>query len=301
MSLVIIAATALFISSCSEDNAEATPAPNPTLAEFIARTPDYSILNAAVNRANLGAALAGPDLTIFAPDNEAFRSSGIQNEAAIGSIPVATLQALLTYHVVGRRIPAAQVPVSDTVRTLNLQNLYASRNVNGTFVNGLRIVKPDIQGSNGYLHTISKVLTPPGPNQSIASIVANDTTFSFLLQAVTKLNLLPLLNNANKLTVFAPNNAAFRAVGITDINAIPTATLDAIIKSHVLTTNVFASDFFNNTNILSVNPAKFITLLTTPAAAVKTLGSVQPVSVVTKADIVATNGVIHVISRVMLP
>ena len=201
----------------------------------------------------------------------------------------------------GRRIPAAQVPVSDTVRTLNLQNLYASRNVNGTFVNGLRIVKPDIQGSNGYLHTISKVLTPPGPNQSIASIVANDTTFSFLLQAVTKLNLLPLLNNANKLTVFAPNNAAFRAVGITDINAIPTATLDAIIKSHVLTTNVFASDFFNNTNILSVNPAKFITLLTTPAAAVKTLGSVQPVSVVTKADIVATNGVIHVLSRVMLP
>lgn len=301
MSLFIIAATALFVSSCSEDNAGAAPAPSPSLPEIIALTPDYSFLNAAITRANLGAALAGPNLTVFAPDNSAFKASGINDIAAINAIPVATLQSILTYHVIGRRVSAAQLPVADSIKTLNLQNLYASKNVNGAFVNGIRILRTDLQGSNGYLHTISKVLMPPAATKSIANVVANDTTFSFLLQAVTKLNLVTLLSNPNKLTVFAPTNAAFRAAGITDINAIPTATLDAIVKSHVLGNNVFLSDFVNNISVQSLNPAKSVTITTSPLFAVKTTGSAQPLSTIALFDIVATNGVIHVINRVLLP
>jgi len=50
------------------------------------------------------------------------------------------------------------------------------------------------------------------------------------------------VSGPGKFTVFAPTNDAFIAAGITDINAVPLATLDAVVKYHVLTTNVFASD-----------------------------------------------------------
>jgi uncharacterized surface protein with fasciclin (FAS1) repeats len=148
---------------------------------------------------------------------------------------------------------------------------------------------------------INKMLTPPPPNRSIASVVANDTTFSFLLRAVTKLNLLAVLNNSNKLTVFAPTNAAFRAVGITDVDAVPVATLDAIVKSHVVGTNYFVSDFVNNSNLTSLQFGKDVITFTTTPKTVRTVGSTVPVSTITAEDVVCTNGVIHVINRVLLP
>jgi uncharacterized surface protein with fasciclin (FAS1) repeats len=101
--------------------------------------------------------------------------------------------------------------------------------------------------------------------------------------------------------VFAPTNAAFRTAGITDVNAVPLATLDNVVKSHVVGTNAFASDIFNG-GIAPVLSGRTITFAqNTTATQVKILYSIQQFSNITRTDIVATNGVIHVISRVMLP
>jgi len=81
---------------------------------------------------------------------------------------------------------------------------------------------------------------------------------------------------------------------------VPVPTLDAVVKLHVLTTNYFASDLINNATVPTLQGGT-ITLFTTPAAGVKITGSAQPVSTITTANRVATNGVIHVINRVMLP
>jgi uncharacterized surface protein with fasciclin (FAS1) repeats len=166
-------------------------------------------------------------------------------------------------------------------------------------VNGIKVTQADILASNGVMHVMnSNVLIPP--TKTIAQIASGDTSFSFLVAALVKLNLVNAVSGPGKYTVFAPTNAAFRAAGITDINAVPIATLDAVVKYHVLTTNVFASDLVNNATATTLQGGT-ITIATTPAAGVKITGSAQPFSTITAANITATNGVIHVINRVMLP
>ena len=164
-------------------------------------------------------------------------------------------------------------------------------------MNGIKVKQADISASNGVIHVIEKVLIPP--TRTIAQIAAADTSFSFLVAAVTRVGLLNAISGPGKFTVFAPTNAAFRAAGITDINAVPLATLDTVIQYHVLATNVFASDLINNTTAQTLQGGNI--RITTPPAGVKIDGSTQPVSNITTANITATNGVIHVLSRVMLP
>ena len=294
--VLVFAAITLFTAACSDDNAAGNPAPIPNLAQVVAQTPNLSTLNAALVRANLTGALATGNLTLFAPDNAAFTAAGITN---VNNVPVSTLDSILKYHVLGQTVGSSAVPVSDTVKSLLGRNIFASRNTNGVFVNGIKVTQADILASNGVMHVMnSNVLIPP--TKTIAQIASGDTSFSFLVAALVKLNLVNAVSGPGKYTVFAPTNAAFRAAGITDINAVPIATLDAVVKYHVLTTNVFASDLVNNATATTLQGGT-ITIATTPAAGVKITGSAQPFSTITAANITATNGVIHVINRVMLP
>jgi len=301
MFTIVMVVSVFLMTSCStEDNSGTTPAPEPTVLDIVNQNPNLSTLRTALNRANLTSALQGPNITLFAPDNSAFAAAGID----VNTIAIPTLQAVLGYHVLGRRVSNAGIPFSDTLKTLNLANIYASANPNGRFINGLPIRQADLQGSNGYVHIMGNVLTPPSLNKTIASVIANDTTFSFLLVAVTKANLLAFFNNPNKLTVFAPTNAAFRAVGITDINAVPVSALDPILKHHVHPTNRFISDFINNNQISTVRGLNLVETSNPPSGiyTVKLFQSANAPSQIANGnrDIVCSNGVIHVINRAIL-
>jgi uncharacterized surface protein with fasciclin (FAS1) repeats len=80
---------------------------------------------------------------------------------------------------------------------------------------------------------------------------------------------------------------------------VPLATLDAVVKYHVLTTNVFASDLTSGAVVPTLQGGN-IQVNVSPAR-VKIATSTQPFSNIAAANITATNGVIHVIDRVMLP
>lgn len=292
---VIAFVISVFAFSCTEDNSSSTP--RLSITDLIVSDPNFSILEAAIVKAGLSDALATTNpLTVFAPDNAAFAASGI-TEAAIAALPVSAVDSILKYHVLAGFVTSTSVPVSDAVNPLIGIKLFASRNVNGVFMNGNKIKQADISASNGVMHVIEKVLIPP--TKTIAQLAAADTSFSFLVTAVTKVGLLPAISGPGKFTVFAPTNAAFRAAGITDINAVPLATLEIVVKYHVLATNVFASDLVNNTTAQTLQGGNI--RITTPPAGVKIDGSTQPVSNITTPNITATNGVIHVLSRVMLP
>jgi uncharacterized surface protein with fasciclin (FAS1) repeats len=295
LSVVAFTALSVFAVSCSDDD-EATP-PAQTITDIVVSDPNFSTLEAAVVKAGLANALAtGNPLTVFAPDNAAFAASGI-SEATIASLPVSTVDSILKYHVLAALVTSTSVPASDAVTPLLGINLFASKNANGVFMNGIKVKQADISASNGVIHVIEKVLIPP--TQTIAQIAASDTSFSFLVAAVSKVGLLGAISGPGKFTVFAPTNAAFRAAGITDINAVPLATLETVVKYHVLATNVFASDLINNTTAQTIQGGNL--RITLPPAAVKIDGSASPVSNIATANITATNGVIHVIDRVLLP
>ncbi len=295
--IILFMSIAVFSVSCDDD--DDSPAAQQNIAAIVSTNPDFSILNAAITRAGLSSALSSGTLTVFAPDNAAFAASGL-TLAAVNSLPVATLDSILKYHVLGTQVSSANVPASDAVPTLLGTSLFASRNTNGVFVNGIKVKTADVSASNGVIHVISKVLIPP--TQTIAQIAAGDPNFSLLLAAVTKAGLAGAVSGPGKFTVFAPTNAAFQAAGfntVADINAASTDLITTVVKYHVLTTNVFAGDLTDGLTTASLQGGN-LTVNLTPAR-VKISSSANPASNITATDIVATNGVIHVLDRVLLP
>lgn len=106
---------------------------------------------------------AGP-LTVFAPTDDAFR------RLPPGTVEALThpgnrkkLRAIIAYHVVPGRILAADVPTRPTdVETINLSDaeIRAVRRGGSVFVNGIRVLQPDVRADNGVIHVIGQVLWP---------------------------------------------------------------------------------------------------------------------------------------------
>ena len=270
-----------------------------TITDIVIWDPKFSILKAAVVKAGLADALKQGTLTVFAPDNEAFAASNI-TESVINSLPVADLTNILLYHVVGAKVPSSAVPASDTVNTLLTTNIYASKNANGVFVNGISVKAADVQAVNGVIHVISKVLIPP--TKTIAQIVSEDSDLSLLLGAVGTAGLVDAVSGEGKFTVFAPINAAVLPLAST-LSTLTEAQVAAIVKAHIFGTNVFSSDLTAGATVPTLETGVSLVVGLTPPS-VKIVGSANPASniiVPSGVDIIATNGVIHKIDRVLLP
>jgi len=284
------------LNSCKKD--DPTPAQK-NIVEIVVSDPSFSLLKQAVVRAGLTTFLSSGSLTVFAPDNTAFALAGIDS-LAIATLPEDVLGDILKYHVLNAKVEAAGVPASDTVNTLDGINLYASSNANGVFVNGIKVKTANVQASNGVIHVISNVLVPP--TETIADVVSGDSNFELLLAAVSRAGLVSAVSGNGKYTVFAPTDDAFAAAGFPDvasINLAPENAVAAIVKAHIIGTNVFASDLINASTAPTLQTGVSLTIGTTPAS-VKITGSANAASNVTEANITTTNGVIHVIDSVLL-
>jgi uncharacterized surface protein with fasciclin (FAS1) repeats len=286
-----------FTSCDKEDTAQPQ-----TIADVVNTNPSFTVLKAAVEKAGLGSALATGSLTVFAPDDAAFAAAGITS-AVLSSLTKDQAANILTYHVLGAKVMAADVPASDAVATLQGQKLFVSKNANGVFVNGIGVKTADVGAANGVIHVISSVLIPP--TKTIAQLAAETPELSLLLAAVVKAGLATAVSGPGKFTVFAPTNAAFTAAGfptVASIEAADAAAVAGIVSAHVLTTNVFASDLINNATVPTANSSASLVVTTNPAV-IKISGSSNPASnIITSGgvNIVATNGVIHLIDRVLL-
>ena len=270
---------------------------------------DFSTLVAAVLEADediLSVLLGDGPFTLFAPTNEAFEAAGIT------ALPDgATLSAVLKYHLVNGEIKAADLPTgSASVETFG-DNFYLSNNgAEGVFINGTtEVVATDIQGSNGVVHIIDKTLLPP--SQSIAEIVTDmasggDPEFTQLLSAVARTDgedpdLLAAVSGDGDLTVFAPTDAAFAdlysALGVDGIDDIDLETLTAVLTHHVVGSRVFSTDLTSGP-VATLNGD--VTIDTSELTVTDGQGNVAELAV-SLLNIHATNGVIHVIDKVLLP
>lgn len=244
-------------------------------------------------------------LTLFAPTNDAFTAAGITDLSAVAAV----VDAVLAYHVIDGTVLAANLPTTtiaaSEIPTLGgnfyLTNAGGSVNINGT----TQVVATDILGSNGVVHVINRTLIPP--TQDIVEIVSefaggNPAEFSLLAAALTKAGLIDALKGDGPFTVFAPTDAAFLAAGVDQafIDAATPAELQPILLHHVVepSLHVFSSDvadgavpMLNGTDVTISG----LTILdgggNTPAANL----------VPSLLDVHATNGVIHVIDKVLLP
>ena len=261
---------------------------------------------AAVVKANLTATLSGPGpLTLFAPTNEGFDNAGITT-ADIDAMASSDLEKILLYHVIPSEIFAANVPAGPNAKVITAggDSVFVTNNSSGVFINGVKVEQADMDATNGVIHKINNVLMPAVGN--IVATVQADTTFDFLEAALIHastgtVDLIDVLSAPDLYTVFAPTNDAFRAMGLTSIdqiNAFNPDALAAILLYHVITDRKFSSDLTDGQQItLNTQP---ITVTTSSGFTVQGSEN-ETASNVIKANIVATNGVIHVIDQLLAP
>ena len=137
-----------------------SPTPVST-AETIASNPQLSTLNSLIIKAGLVDTLkgAGP-FTVFAPSNEAFSKVPAKTLADIGADP-ARLKAVLTYHVIPGKVMAADIKNNSSVKTVNGANVGISKAGEFVTVEDGMVQKADLNATNGVVHIIDSVLTPP--------------------------------------------------------------------------------------------------------------------------------------------
>ncbi|TAH00616.1 MAG: fasciclin domain-containing protein [Sphingobacteriales bacterium] len=136
------------------------------------------------------------------------------------------------------------------------------------------------------------------PSNTITDVVVNSNDFSTLEAAVVKANLQTTLSGAGPFTVFAPDNDAFAASGITTavLNSLTQAQTSNIILYHAIGSKILAADVPAGPNAKVITASGDSVFVTRNGTGVYVNG----IKVKT-ADVNADNGVIHVIGRVLIP
>lgn len=290
--------------------AQTTPAPTQTIAEIVSTNPDFSTLLAAVKAAGLVETLSGAGpFTVFAPSNAAFAKIPAADLNALINDPE-KLKSILLYHVVVGKATAADVIEMTMAKTVNGAAVNLKVNGGKVMINDATVTQADVQATNGVIHVIDTVLMPPTgamaaaptstaaaePTQTITGIVSMDPNFSTLLAAVKAADLEATLLGKGPFTVFAPSNAAFAKIPKADLDALlaDPEKLKAVLLYHVVAGQVMAADVVKLTTADTVNGA---------AVDIQVDGSTVIINnaTITKADVPAINGVVHVIDTVLMP
>merc|ERR1712087_106292 len=152
----------------------------------------------------------------------------------------------------------------------------------------------NIKGTNGVVHIIDIVLART-EFRSIVDLAVGRDDLSTLVGALTTANLVDTLSGDGPFTVLAPTNNAFDAI------TVPTnvTTLTSVLLYHVVGANVLSTDLSSGLIATTLNGATVTAFI--DDTGVFFYDSNGRISQVTEADIVATNGVIHIIDTVLLP
>ena len=266
-----------------------------------AATGVHEALVAALGHAGLVETLQGDGpFTVFAPTDAAFEAAGIDLSTFDNDEANATLVDILTYHVLSGAVDAANVTDGLVATMVNGDNATFTVDNGTVMINDATVTTADVVASNGIIHVIDKVLTPPADEpvlDDIATVATNTGVHDSLVAALAHAGLVATLQGEGPFTVFAPTDEAFAAAGIdlsTFDNDEANATLTDILTYHVYAGSVAAADVTDGMVATMVNgdDATFTVVNGTVMVGDAT---------VTTADVAASNGVIHVIDKVLTP
>ena len=267
----------------------------PTVA---AGTGIHDSLVTALTAANLVTTLQGDGpFTVFAPTDEAFAAAGIDLTSSFNNEEITQLTDILTYHVVAGQVLAGDLSDGMTASTVYPGNLTFTVNSNGVMVNDANVISANVPASNGVIHVIDKVLMPPTNLVDIPTVATSTGIHTALVAALAQADLVTTLQGDGPFTVFAPTDDAFTAAGI-DLSTFDTAeeiaTLVDILTYHVVPGAVMSSDLTDGMTAAAVNTDSLTFTVTADGVMVNDANVVS-------ADVEASNGVVHVIDKVLMP
>jgi uncharacterized surface protein with fasciclin (FAS1) repeats len=255
-------------------------------------------------------------LTVFAPTNEAFDAlaaelTGVPDADGLDLLTPENkplLREVILYHVLTTEVPSAEIPFGRPIATAQGAVFKIDQEAALVITDGRnrlsQIVTADIGATNGVIHVIDQVLLPPNLNivqttRSIAESTPPELTIFDEAIAATELG--RTLSEPGPFTVFAPTDAAFAALleelDMTKQELLAnTELLTDVLNYHVVPDLMFAAEIPIGSAIRTLSASTFMV----DAEFVITDARGRRSNIITT-DILASNGVIHVIDRVLLP
>ncbi len=335
---ILLLALATFITQSCEDDDEGNASADDsttaiTIVETAQNTEPLSSLVAALAKAdeNEGSDLIGTlnaegSFTVFAPTNTAFDNlfAELDGFDSLEDFDTAEerelLGLILQYHVVAG-VTAASTDLSEgqEIETVQGESVTISL-IDGVFIADAtdvdaEVIIPDVDASNGIVHVIDKVLLPQevintlNPPQDLVDLVIATDILSSLEAAVIKADLVETLQGEGPFTVFAPTDDAFAALFMalgseyTSLDDFDTeeeiALLRDILLYHVLPVQVLEADLSEG-EVATALEGNSIAVIATDATFV--IGDASETNAgIVATDNIVTNGVAHVIDKVLLP
>jgi uncharacterized surface protein with fasciclin (FAS1) repeats len=307
IAFAIIALTS-FTISC--DNDDETIVDN-TITGIAKTNSNLTILVQALAKAELAETLQGVGpYTVFAPTDAAFVAFlKTTPYATLNDVPKDVLTQILLNHVVSGKVKSTDLSTG-YVKTLaksatsgtNTMSMYVDL-TSGVKLNGVaKVTTADVMASNGVIHVVDAVINLP----TIVTHATANANFTSLVGALTspgQPNFVSILSGTGPFTVFAPTNAAFTALntelapgGIAGVSA---ANLTKVLQYHVANGNVLAASLTEGQKVATLQVPQTFEIQLTGGAKIK--DNANRITNIVATDVQCSNGVIHVVSRVLLP
>jgi len=243
---------------------------------------------------------AAQGVTLFAP-----------SDTAVGRIPSDVLSELqknatmlagvLKFHVVTQVVHAADISNDLLLPTLHgkdsfvRMNIYTHSKYTVVTAEGSVVTKTDLPADNGVVHVLDKVIFPLPTLNLPLTMTFNPDDLSNLAYMVYTANLIDSLTS-NPFTVFAPSNAALNKIDGQLYNdwLMDLPTITKVLHTHVVKGVVFSEGMANGDTFTNMAGT---TLTVTKGNDGFKVNNIS----VTKVDIPATNGVIHLLDAVIMP
>lgn len=302
---ILLGTTLLFLFgtltiACDDDDSKVQQPQ--TIAQIAAGDAQFSTLVSALDRVGLVSVLDGTGtFTVFAPTNAAFDALGVD----LNTLTDDQLKDILLYHVLGTSVRSTDISEGQTYASTAsnsgpngtaLSVLIEKSGSNVKINNSARVTTADIEASNGLIHVIDKVILP----LDIVGHAAANSNFTELVGALGAASgdLVTVLSGDGPFTVFAPLNSAFEAISSVTATLTPDQ-LAKVLTYHVASGNVVSGQISNGTVVTTVNGESFT--INIAGSALTVTDANGNVANIVLTDVQATNGVVHVLDKVILP
>lgn len=294
--------------SCNDDD---DPMVDNTITGLAKTNPNLSILVQALVKADLATTLQGVGpFTVFAPTDAAFTAFlKTTPYATLNDVPKDVLTQILLNHVVSGNVKSTDL-TTGYIKTLAKGSASSSNNLSmfvntssGVKLNGVATVTiANVMASNGVIHVVDKVIGLP----TIVTHATANPNFTSLVGALTgagQPDFVTILSGAGPYTVFAPTNDAFTALNTElapgGIAGVSTANLTKVLTYHVANGNVLAASLTEGQMVSTLQTPQKFTIQLTGGAKIKDVNN--RISTIVATDVQCSNGVIHVLNKVLLP
>lgn len=289
--------SALTIVACDDDDPTSSTEGN--LVEVAQSDSNFTSFVPTLDQAGLLSTLEddGP-FTVFAPTNIAFNNLP---DGFLEGLSDEELTEIISYHIVQNEIGSGDFESEQSEESLfDGAELYITSNGALNVNDVATVTGPDIQASNGVIHSIDQVLLPD-EYSNLFNIISKRYILEDTEQIIRDAGLVNTLQQETEdgYTVFVPENEAFNNLPEDTLAGLSQEELQNLLTYHVLNNTVLSTDLNSFRTVQAINGDSLLIQVEGETINI-TDNSGNTYEVVT-VDLVGTNGVVHIINGVLIP